>query len=322
MVHQHFLQSSAWKAFQESQGLRTENLNFDGFHALGVHEKGMGKTGRLYVPYGPSAQTEDEFKKGLVLLEKAARDAGDVFVRIEPSSSAGFSRETLAALLEQHGYSKVHHVQPEDTWIADISCGKDEILANMKNDNRRSYKQAGKKNIEIISSEDPADIHYLTDLMALVATRNDVHLREAEYIAEQVKILFPLHAARLYYARTTTSVDDEPIEPTVIAASLAYINKDTMYYAHAGSDYAWKNKRANVALLVQMMIDASQRGLKYFDFYGIAPEDAPSDHPWMGFTRFKKSFGGQRVTYVGAWEKPVRPMRYFMYNAARKVFAR
>jgi lipid II:glycine glycyltransferase (peptidoglycan interpeptide bridge formation enzyme) len=44
-----------------------------------------------------------------------------------------------------------------------------------------------------------------------------------------------------------------------------------------------------------------------FDFEGITDERWPLTRKWAGFTRFKKSFGGQAVTYPGnfiRWQLP------------------
>lgn len=321
----HFLQSDAWKAFQDAQGLNTLRLSGNDGHkwsALTIHEQGAGNINRLYAPYGPSFATDADLGEALSMIEKAAKDTGDVFVRIEPVGVDMEAEKNAARILKARGYSKVEHIQPEDSLIADVSDGAEVILKNMKGNNRRAYNQAEKRDIHVRTSSDPSDIHYLTELMARVSERNDVHLREAEYIAAQAESLLPQDAGRIYLASTCTSPEGEEIEETIVSAALAYLDDDTAYYAHAGSDYAWRKANPNIVLLTQMMIDAANEGRKFFDFYGIAPEDAAEDHPWQGFTRFKKSFGGERRTYLGTWEKPVRRVRYFAYNLGRKLLSR
>ena len=60
----------------------------------------------------------------------------------------------------------------------------------------------------------------------------------------------------------------------------------------SAADIDYKKFPATVALLTTALFDAKEQGIKYFDFWGIAPEGAPDSHPWKGFTRFKQSFGG------------------------------
>ena len=46
-----------------------------------------------------------------------------------------------------------------------------------------------------------------------------------------------------------------------------------------------------------MIIDAKHNGRKKFDFWGVTTSEDPN-HPWYGFTKFKKSFGGELVTIM------------------------
>ena len=96
-----------------------------------------------------------------------------------------------------------------------------------------------------------------------------------------------------------------------------YHSSDTLYYAHAGasSDPAHRKLNAGTALLAEAIIDAQQRGLTKADLYGIAPDGADKSHPWAGFTKFKRSFGGYDVTFAGAWDLPLQRSRYWLYRA-------
>ncbi|HSN36874.1 MAG TPA: peptidoglycan bridge formation glycyltransferase FemA/FemB family protein, partial [Arthrobacter sp.] len=92
---------------------------------------------------------------------------------------------------------------------------------------------------------------------------------------------------------------------------------DTRTYAHAALDDAHRKLSAGIPLLVTLMADARDKGLKHVDLWGVAPADQP-DHKWAGFTAFKKSFGGREVAYPGTWDLPVRTVHYNAYQLARK----
>ena len=64
---------------------------------------------------------------------------------------------------------------------------------------------------------------------------------------------------------------------------------------------------------------AKQNGKKYFDFWGIAPEGAPANHPWVGFTNFKKTFAGQEIDYAGTYDIILNPTKYRLYQLTRKL---
>ena len=87
----------------------------------------------------------------------------------------------------------------------------------------------------------------------------------------------------------------------------------------SAANNSYKNLPSTVAVLTSAIFDAKEKGIKYFDFWGIAPDDAPSDHPWAGFTKFKKSFGGEAVHYAGTYDIILKPAKYKLYQFIRKI---
>jgi lipid II:glycine glycyltransferase (peptidoglycan interpeptide bridge formation enzyme) len=47
---------------------------------------------------------------------------------------------------------------------------------------------------------------------------------------------------------------------------------------------------------------AAEAGCRDFDLWGTPPPNALPDHPWQGIGMFKAEFGGEEVSYAGAWE--------------------
>ena len=80
----------------------------------------------------------------------------------------------------------------------------------------------------------------------------------------------------------------------------------------SAADMEFKKLPGTVALLTTALFDAKENGLKKFDFWGIAPVDTsgnvPKNHPWAGFTAFKKSFGGYEVDYCGTFDLIFKPV--------------
>lgn len=294
----HFLQSAAWEVFQNSLGRTTARDQDDGWSYLAVLERGTGNT-RLYVPYGPDAHNDAAFSAALDSLKRLATEHKVTFVRIEPTFSN-------ASLLKSHGFRPTSYQQlnPTRTQVIDLTPPKDEILAQMNQNNRNITRNYANKGVVIRQSYDPKDISILTDLMKSVARRNSITPHSPDYFAKQAATLFPLKAASLYYA----AVDKKPI-----AAALVYDSDTTRYYAHAASDDNYRKLSAGTALVGQMILDAKDSGLQQFDLYGIAPDNTPR-HPWAGFTKFKQSFGGQPVDFGGTWELSLRPFPYWFYR--------
>lgn len=300
----HFLQSTPWEAFQKSLDRKTIRESGKGWSYLAIVEKGSGNT-RLYVPYGPNVDDGEALKAAISSLITHAHTEGATFLRIEPTLS------TAPSLLVTLGFKPVSYQQlnPARTQVIDLLPSKDEILAQMSQNSRNLTRNYTNKGIVIHTSHDPKDITILTDLMKKVANRNGITPHSEAYFRKQAEVLFPLGAATLYYA----SYESKPV-----AAALVYDDDTARYYAHAAADDTYRRLSAGTALVGQMILDAKDKGLTVFDLYGIAPENEPN-HPWVGFTKFKQSFGGHVVDFAGAWDLPLKPLAYRLYRNYQKT---
>lgn len=97
-----------------------------------------------------------------------------------------------------------------------------------------------------------------------------------------------------------------------------YDYDNVRFYAHAATSDQERKLAAGTVLLVQMILDAKNQGAKTFDFWGITTSE-DKNHPWYGFSQYKKSFGGQMISYAGTWDLPLPPLRYQMYQLIRHI---
>jgi lipid II:glycine glycyltransferase (peptidoglycan interpeptide bridge formation enzyme) len=300
----HFLQSHAWKHFQEMLGRQVIRTGSSEWSYQAIEESGTGNV-RLYAPYGPTFTSVDAFDAAITSLKNEAISRGASFLRIEPISGI------TEAELKTRGFKAVTYqqLQPAHTLVIDLSLSKDDILAGMSQNSRNITRNYRKKGVVIHSSYDLADITILTSLLKGVSRRNHIRTQSDTYLKTQAEALFPTKSAVLYYAT---------LEDTPIAAALVYDDNTTRYYAHAAADDTYRKLSAGTALVGQMILDAKESGLKQFDLYGIAPDDSPT-HPWYGFTKFKRSFGGTPLTYLGAWDLPLKPVRYYIYRLYQTI---
>lgn len=300
-----FLQSSDWQQFQEQLGRTTYRASGDMWSYLAIKETGTLNT-RLYTPYGPEYRTLDDFDAALVSLTTVGKQQGVTFVRVEPAL------QITTDQLQKRGLHPVTYqqLQPAHTQMIDLTQSREDILANMSQSSRNITRNYHKKGISIRTSHNPEDITILTSLLARVASRNHITAHSETYFRTQAETLFSTKAATLYIAE---------LEGLPIAAALIYDTADTRTYAHAAADDVHRKLSAGTALVGQMILDAKDEGLTSFDLYGIAPSDDPH-HPWGGFTKFKKSFGGTEVTYPGAWDLPLKPFRYWVYRMYQTIY--
>lgn len=302
MISEHFLSSKAWAEFRRALGEQTIHREADDWNYLGLIQRVLGFK-KLYCPYSPTVFSATAVEELFRDLDKTAHQHGAMITQLEPVG------EITADDLLAHGYQKTKHIQPELTWVLDLSSGLETIIAGMSATNRNIYRNYRKKGLEVKQTESIEDVDAVLKLLAAVAEHNQVRLHQTNYLRKQAEVLLKNQSMKCFVVI---------LDGQIIAGSLVYDDSTTRYYAHAAADYEHRKLNAGVALLAEMIVDAKNCGLQWFDFYGITDSDDPH-HPWAGFTRFKQSFGGQQKRYLGTWQKINRPLLYRIYSCLQKI---
>lgn len=299
----HFLQREPWADFQRLLGREVFMKSGNGWSYLAILETGKGNT-RLYCPYGPVCESDEALEEAFASLVDLGKACGATFLRIEPTGTVS------VATLKRLGLQKVtyNQLQPEQTQVIALqNKTKEEVLAGMHSNNRNLYRTFETKGLQIVESQDSGDVRIFLDFIHKVADRTGLRPHSDAYFKKQAAALFRTGSAKLFYV----NYNGMPI-----AASIVYDGPTTRYYAHAAADDDYRKLSAGTALLGYMIIDALHKGKEAFDLFGIAPNDPEVDptHPWAGFTKFKQRFGGKRLQYVGAWDYPLKPLKYHGYK--------
>ena len=299
-------QSKEWEKLQNDLGEETFFVDEKSFQFLAILKK--TKFGNyFYLPYGPVLADKNAAKKALEALQKLANEKNVSFIRIEPQD-----RENASYLLKLPNTKKSTDLNPAHTWVLNLTDSKEEILTNFSQGTRTRYNQAPKKGLTVEKTNDPQKIKYLVQIQHEVAKEKGINTFSEKYLKAELEQDF----ASLYLVHYT---DPEDNKDKIIAASLFFDFNGTRYYMQSAADYSYRKLPATVALLTSAIFDAKEQGLNYFDFWGIAPENAPKNHPWAGFTAFKKSFGGYEVDYCGTYDIILNKSKYKLYTIARKV---
>lgn len=297
----HVLQSSAWLRVQRALGHHVVWARGDGWlWAAAVRE---GRFPRyLYVPYGPASVTRTS--EALRNITRTARRTGFDFVRVEPTG--GDARPALGAA----GALAAHPVQPRCSWVLDLTTDVETLRRGLASGHRSAVNAASRRGITIRSSGDAGALEVFLDLQRVAAERPGYEGRNARYHRTVAAVLAPRGMQRVYIAEA---------EGSPVAAAVAYDFGPTRYYAHAASDPERGRKLGTgPPLLWQMILDARDRGATLLDFWGVACDDR-ADHPWAGFSRFKRAFGGRMVERAGTWEIALRPLRHRVYTILRRT---
>ena len=301
-MNQHFLQSESWEKFQHALGNETVRRSGDGWSYMAIVEHGGGGV-RLYCPYGPTVKDLDALDEALSSLKQEAKKVGAVFVRLQPFGPLLTDEESSRRSLKRIVYS-----QPEATRLIDLSPSHEDLIAAMSQSKRSICRNYQKKGLRYWVSHDPADVERFLPMLHDIASRNHISIHDDDYIRKQAQTFMPDNAS-LHFI----SLDDDDV-----TAALAFEDDLTVYYAHAGTAAEHYRFQANTALIGDLMAYAKDRGKKWLDLFGVAPNDDPN-HPWAGVSGFKSGFGGERVIYNPTFDLPVSKMKYAVYGALRTV---
>ena len=305
-------QSKEWQKLQEDIGETCFYEKENDYQYLSILTKRPGGN-YLYLPYGPVTDTEAGFKKALASLQSLAREQKAVFIRIEP-----LNPDIVKYLPKNTIKSK--DLNPKDTWVLDITPDKPTLLTNFSQGTRTRYNTFAKKGLSVESTKDSSAIKQLIALQDKLFKKKNLNTFSPEYLKAELDQPFAtLYLVKYHHPEGKDREEHEPADGQVLAASLFFDYNDTRYYMQSAADIDYKKLPATVALLTTAIFDAKEQGIKHFDFWGIAPEDAPDDHPWKGFTKFKQSFGGRPVAYAGTYDIIINPFKYHLYQLVRKI---
>ena len=298
-------QSKEWQVFQEDLGEKSFLIKKANYQYLAIL-KTTPVGNYLYCPYGPIASDALSFKSAIKSLERLADEHQALFIRVEP-----FEEKHAKCLPKST--QKSTDLNPKETWLLDLTGNDDVLKQKLPSRLLRYYKQAQKKGITIKTSHNPDDAHYLLDLQKALAKEKGINTFSEEYYKTQISQPF----STLYLLEYTNPEEKKKNE--IIAAGLVFDDKDTRYNLQGAQTEEGRKLHATGILTIQLILDAKEKGLKTFDFWGIAPEGAPKNHPWAGFTNFKKTFGGYEFEHAGTYDIVLKPVKYKLYQLTRKL---
>lgn len=332
------LQTWEWGDFQEVAGFKTWRLGvFDDEYELAAvatifkYDMPLGKW-YLYCPRGPlygksSCVGEDEDKgegedednnnekvsaetldKLFKVIEDIAKEENCIFFEFEPLLAREKLDEEFSCLPLKFSTS-VKEVQPKDTILLDLTKPEDEILKQMKPKTRYNIRLAGRKGVVVKQRADQKAVGIFYKIAEQTQKRDGFSVHKKEYYEKLVEALAPAGHAKVFIAE---------FKGKPIAANIILFYKDTAVYSHGASSNEHRNIMAPHLLQWEAIKEAKKRGMKFYDFGGVAPEEA-ENHSWAGITRFKEGFGGKRISYAGPYAIVYNNFWFSLYKLAKSL---
>jgi len=302
-----FLQSYNWGEFQQSLGRQIWRIEKNQLKALVIKHNLPFKKSYLYCPRGPvilssAKDPEKDQKNFLTEVKEIAKQENSIFFKLESPQDC-----PLGTVPEgQSLVPSVKQIQPPKILVLDIAKPEEILLAQMHPKTRYNIRLAQRKGVEIQPSSELSHngIQTFLDLLKETAKRDKFHLHPQEYYQKMLEFLGRKGMVKLFLAK---------YQNQVVAANLVCFFGQRATYLHGASDYNFRQLMASHLLQWQAILEAKKLDFKYYDFWGI------DEKKWPGVTRFKKSFGGQEVTYPDTFDLIFQPWWYKIYNLGRRI---
>jgi len=306
-----FLQNWNWGQFNLELGRKIYRLGvFERSRLIGVslvikYPTQLGNY--LYSPRGPILDWKNTSALDQLIdkIRNIAKDEKSIFIKLDPLLPES---EDSSKLFTERGFSRaVTYVQVEDAWLLDLGKSEEELLAGMRKTTRYLIRHEPEKGIKVDVSDKMEDIKKFTDLLYTTASRKGFVNHIKEYYIKQFEILAKDNQMRIFKAVKSNKI---------MAMAVVAFYSDTAYYLHGASEKDAQS--AGYPLQWEIIKEAKRRGVKTYNFWGVVKDkNFHPNHPWYGFSLFKRGFGGYKYSYIRAQDLPTSP-KYWLYRYAEK----
>jgi hypothetical protein len=188
--------------------------------------------------------------------------------------------------------------------------GLQKSLAHMKPKGRYNIKVAQKNGVQVRKTHKKKDLNAFYEILQKTSVRDGFGVHKKAYYQKWLESGEKNDWGTLFVAEQGGKI--------IGGLLLAWYGETAIYY-YGASDHAYRNLMAPYLLQWEAICNAKKRGMKIYDFLGIAPPEAKETHPWKGITEFKEKFGGQKIRYPEAKEYVFKPILYRILCAAKRL---
>ena len=329
---QTFLHSWEWGVFQERIGtpiVRVGAYRDDRLVAVALILKIRAKRGNfLFCPHGPIIEQETDSLEVIqsltTFLTALARGEGFAFLRMSPILT---DTDEHRAYFARAGYRPAPiHMHPELAWILDLTPSEEDLLKEMRKTTRGSIKKAERDGVTVTCGTSEKDLAAFSAIYETTVKRQHFTPFSQKYFTEELNLFAEHGRVGIFIGSVSPSAMtdaappssdsavaapmEQPSTPVPVSTAFIIFDQHAGYYHHGASSQAYPKIPASHLVLWSAILEAKRRGCRWFNFWGISPEDQPH-HPWAGLSLFKKGFGGHAEAYVHAQDYVVHP-RYWI----------
>lgn len=184
---------------------------------------------------------------------------------------------------------------PSKTLIIDLKQDKDSIFRKFTKEARRSIRKGSSTKVKEYSSSKEIKKFYFAWKNSVNFSRHVPSLKTLISLRKS----FP-HNKSLFLA--SHNISGRIIGGAIFTISSHDVSNYITFYMYGFTNKEGRTSLSQYSLLYSGILWGKKMGCKQFDFEGIYDERFPIKS-WLGFTHFKKQFGGTEVLYPGCYVK-------------------
>lgn len=233
-------------------------------------------------------------------VEKTLKRYSFAHVRIEPNILTGRKSKKTEELFAKYHYrvSDWSHF-PTVTLTINLSLSEKNLLGNMKPKTRYNIRLAERKGTIVKFFEGSA---LKPDSTALKSFYKILKETEKRKVLPIYPFEWLIKIFDSFGRNSTLALGYYEKEP--VAGTLFLNDNKILFYCLNGSTKLGRKFHVPTYLIWEAMRYAKSLGVHYLDFDGVYDERlSESTSTWLGFTKFKNSFGGKAKKYLLPYEK-------------------
>lgn len=294
-----FMQSLMWPEVKkgwewEAVYIKAKDGTIKGTALVLIRKIPFVKFNMMYVPRGPVCDFDDTdtLKKICDEIDKLAKKYNAYECITDPYITV--KDEKAVKLLQESGFicdlnlKDEQTVQVKDNYMLFIGGrSKDELFENSTSKCRYNTRLAIRKGVTCRIGTTDEDLDEFVKLMKITGKRDGFVTREKEYFKGMLDTLG--EHCRLYLCEC---------EGKTVSGAITTNYGGKACYVYGASSNEYRNYMPNNLMQWTMIEWAVKTGCYVYDFQGI-PHYKDENHPNFGMYRFKRSFNGEIVSFLG-----------------------
>jgi len=270
-----------------------------------------------YITKGPVVDWTDLdlVDQTLSTIEQLARKRNCILVKIDPDVRPDTtSGRLLLHGLERRGWCfSNEQIQFKNSALSDLTIGEEALLAGMKSKWRYNVRLAEKRGIRVRSAG-IADLATFYELYSETGARDGFLVRPFSYYRTTWETFLQAEADPANPAGGTLLLAEHPDEPTAVAGLFLFRYGTTSWYFYGASSERRRRDMPNYLLQWEALRWSLARGCTSYDWWGAPTDPDDANDSMQGVWQFKQGFGATLAPHIGAWDFPVMPLFYRLYQ--------